>query len=940
MFPELDILSCNIRSLRNKVDELESLVAEFKPHLVALTETWLSPIILDSEISLQGYDSFRSDRLARPGGGVILYYHKSLNVTLIESSQNSTGTEEFLCCCIRYGPKAVTIGIVYRSPCSDGTHTILMVEKWRNKSNLIIVGDFNAPGIHWDTLSSTSSSYSFDKRLLEWSLCSNLIQHVLEPTRMVSGQRCNILDLVFTHRASDVDRVSYLPPIDSSDHCVLLFRWLGGSKVHPNLPPRRNVWRIDFNKLRQDVLDTDWAIPTHLNVDEALMLFLSKLNPLLQLHAPLSKRRAISKGPPWIDKELRVLLKKRQKLWNNFKYSGRPSDYSAYKACRNTCTSMKKVKRTAFEKNLAECSKTNPKQLFAYIKRRIKSDTGIPPLALRPDTDELAVDDLSKADTLAKQYGSVYVVEPSPPPEFPTISSIVLDALEITPQEVCGLLQNLRPNSSPGPDDVHPLVLRHLADLISIPVCDIFRRSLDEGRLPYSWKHAVIKPIYKGASRCDPSNYRPISLTSILCKALERLIKTNLQKLMETHRLISPAQHGFRSHRSCISNLLLARETWTQYLDSNKRLDVVFVDFSKAFDKVPHQRLLRKVEAYGIRGKLLSWLSDFLIGRQVQVRVNESLSNTIPACSGVPQGSVLGPELFKIYVNDIPSTIHSECLLYADDLKLWAPITSLQDAQSFQSSLDSLFTWTNVWLLPINFSKCAVLPLGASEPFLCYQLGGHSIPAVSTERDLGVIVSSDLKTGSDTDRRVSTASRLYGAIRRSFACMTPEIFRTLFTTHVRPILEYGLPASFPLTKGESDRIERVQRRGSKTVLGLRDLEYAQRLCSLNLFSLEYRRRRGDLIYARKILRGELGEELTQFFTFNTSGPTRGHQRKLFKPRRRRMNPLITLSTRVINDWNKLPVSVIEATSEARFKMLLDEHLASNIGSSAAELPQT
>ena len=170
--------------------------------------------------------------------------------------------------------------------------------------------------------------------------------------------------------------------------------------------------------------------------------------------------------------------------------------------------------------------------------------------------------------------------------------------------------------------------------------------------------------------------------------------------------------------------------------------------------------------------------------------------------------------------------------------------------------------------------------------------------------------------------------------------MTPDVFRILFISHVRPILEFGLPAAFPLTKGESDLIERVQRRGSKSVVGLREFDYSNRLSFLNLFSMEYRRRRGDLIFARRILRGDLGEELMQFFTLNTSAPTRGHPCKLFKPRRARMNNRLTLSTRVVNDWNRLPAPIVEASSEARFKSLVDDFLAPNTGYPASRMPQT
>ena len=156
--------------------------------------------------------------------------------------------------------------------------------------------------------------------------------------------------------------------------------------------------------------------------------------------------------------------------------------------------------------------------------------------------------------------------------------------------------------------------------------------------------------------------------------------------------------------------------------------------------------------------------------------------------------------------------------------------------------------------------------------------------------------------------------------------MSPELFRRLFVSHVRPVLEFGQPATNPITKGECDLLERVQRRGSKAVKGFRHLPYAERLHRLDLFSLNYRRRRGDLIYTRRILKGELGPELRSYFLLNCDGPTRGHQHKLYKVRRHRLHPRMTLSTRVVNDRNRLPDLVAEASSEAKFKGLLDQHM--------------
>ena len=331
------------------------------------------------------------------------------------------------------------------------------------------------------------------------------------------------------------------------------------------------------------------------------------------------------------------------------------------------------------------------------------------------------------------------------------------------------------------------------------------------------------------------------------------------------------------------------------------------------------------MEAYGIRGRLLLWIADFLLGRSIQVQVNDARSEPVLATSGVPQGSVLGPELFKIYVNDLPAFLQAECLMYADDLKIWARVSSMDEALGLQRSLESLYRWSLDWELPINLAKCSVLPLLATDPLQNYHLGGAQLSVVSVIKDLGTVLSIDLKSREDTSKKVASATRLLAAIRRSFTSMSPLVFRTLFTSHIRPILEFGQPATFPLTKGEAELLERVQRRGTRWVTGLRNLSYDKRLQELNMFSLSYRRRRADLIYTRRILRAD-HDDLKRFFQLNCDGATRGHPWKLYKPRRRRLRLPLTLSTRVVNDWNNLPAAVVEAPSEACFKRLVDHHL--------------
>jgi hypothetical protein len=488
------------------------------------------------------------------------------------------------------------------------------------------------------------------------------------------------------------------------------------------------------------------------------------------------------------------------------------------------------------------------------------------------------------------------------------------------------ILKKLDEQSTPGPDELHPRIMKHLAQYISSPLAKLFRKSIDDGRLPAAWKTAIVKPMFKGGTKSDPANYRPVSLTSVICKVLERIVKEEIECHFRDAGLWAPEQHGFQRGKSCTTNLLLARERWAKSVDAGGSIDVIYVDFSKAFDRVPHQRLMLKLASYGISGKIYTWIGDFLSGRTMRVKVNDCLSESVICTSGVPQGSVLGPELFKVYVNDLPQHISTTCLMYADDLKIWSEVITDDDVEVLQPALNELNLWSDQWLLPINYDKCCVLPVGRRQPVGIYHLGGYLLRESMVERDLGVMVTPDLKSAEESKRKALAASKLLWSIRRSFQRITPELFRRLFTSHVRPILEYGQPAFCPITKRECQLLERVQRRGTKAVEGLQKVPYPNRLEKLGLFSLHYRRLRGDLLYTWRILRGLLGNELREYFDVMDKTNRRGHSYKLYKHRRTRLNPLVTLSTRVVNVWNDLPDELVSTETEQEFKRKLDKRL--------------
>lgn len=347
-----------------------------------------------------------------------------------------------------------------------------------------------------------------------------------------------------------------------------------------------------------------------------------------------------------------------------------------------------------------------------------------------------------------------------------------MDNIIISPVGVQKLLEALEPHKSLGPDNISPRLLRELAPVLSPFLANLFQQSVDSGELSLDWKIANVCPIYKSGCHKDPANYRPVSLTSIVSKTLEHIIYSNVMTHLIKESLITDTQHGFRQGRSCETQLAMFVHDIQSVLDSGNEIDAIFLDFAKAFDTVPHQRLLLKLKSFGINEKVVSWISAFLSGRQQRVVVDGIFSTWVKVTSGVPQGSVLGPLLFLLFINDLPRALTCNLKLFADDSAMYHEIG--RDDGSFsaalQSDINSLNAWCKTWQLKLNKDKCLVMRISRKrvKTVPTYSLAGVPLTVVDSVKYPGIHITNDFRWNEHICKIVGLANQSLRFVQRIF----------------------------------------------------------------------------------------------------------------------------------------------------------------------------
>ena len=968
----LRIITINFKSIVNKFPNVANVIKSLKPDVILGTETWLDGTIANSEILPPGFNIYRKDR-KRNGGGVLIAV--STHLPSHEIPELAMDDCELVWAKIPLKGKRHLILASYYHPHTNDEASMKLFASAAQRavttnSMIIIGGDFNFPALSWEKeqpyLKTRKNHPTLHLEFVDLINDLGLQQMVTFPTH----EQNNTLDLFLTNLPSLVPRVETFP--FCTDHVCVYMEF----DVHPQLKKAIKRKVPLYNKADWPALHTSASTLSEAAVaiddtetDKIWECVKHGLTSMAQ-DPNLIPTKTIGPGTkqhlPWLDYETLKMIRRRDRLYKWLLKAGKKEPPKPPENVRKEQKCMKEesveesekvyVKKKEEWKRLKgqvqrrlRCSywsyteklfgdneqgnQNPPKKFWKFIKSRRTEPASVAPLKVN---GRLEYDAEKKAEALNAQFKSAFStraafsaedfeertgVPPSPPQNSPTLSTI-----EITEPGVEKLLLNLNPHKAPGPDKIAPRLLKELAHELAPALTALFRSSLKTGYVPHDWRTALITPIFKKGERYCPENYRPISLTSVICKMFEHILVSSIMNFAETNQIICPEQHGFRKKRSCESQLIGLVDEISHSLERGQDTDLIVMDFSKAFDKVSHSLLLHKIRHYGITGQVNNWIESFLTGRQQAVVVDGATSGFLDVESGVPQGSVLGPCLFLLYINDLPKDLTSTARLFADDTMCHSTISNHQDETDLQKDLNLLAKWENKWCMAFHPNKCQSLTVTRKriKAEREYHLRDHTLERTQETEYLGVTIQSNLKWDTQIARVIAKANKSLGFLRRNLRVRSQALKQLAYFALVRPCLEYACSVWDPHTETAIKQLEAVQRRAARWVVNRyrQTSSVSDMLSDLQWPSLQTRRRQARL--------ANLFKHVNNLMVIDSSVAPSPQTPNPLRPCTRQSHPLTfenkgcrtsyrqsSFFPRTIREWNALPEpAVLSKTLEA------------------------
>ena len=883
-------------------------------------------------------DNFKLFRRDRPGdhhGGICVY----IRTNLFSKRRDDLELPNVECIWVEISirKKKQLIGTFYRPPNSPNAVFSSIEDSIglafdTNIENILLTGDFN-----FDTLKENSYRKIYD-------LCQqfNLEQLINEPTHFTENSS-SMIDLILTANRNSIilsgvgepfleQNIRYHCPV----YCVLNF-------VKPVSPIyQRKIYlfdRGDYQSFINNIYDTDWNLLKSDSINTYAENVTNTITSLANIHIPNKMINIRKTDPPWLTTNIKKLLRKKKRLYDRYKKSNNPHHWETYKRFRNHVTSeLRKSKLSQISKLTEKLnnSETGPKDWWKILKGFIKPDqtSTIPPLN---KNDIIYTDDNEKANIFNEFFRDQTLLDEHQAslPETKHLPPFKLDSITTTPDEVESILKSLPLGKATGPDLINNRLLKELARPLSFPLCDLFNFSLSHGLVPEVWKQANVSPIHKKNDPSEISNYRPISLLSTVGKVLEKIVHKHVFNFFHDHHVITTLQSGFVPGDSTVNQLVDIYNTFCKALDEGKEVRAIFCDISKAFDRVWHRGLLFKLETAGISGILLSWFSDYLNDRCQRVVLPGASSEWTPIRAGVPQGSILGPLLFLMYINDIVEDIDSTIRLFADDTSLYIIVDEpVHAAHTLNLDLVKISCWAKQWLVTFNPDKSEAILFSRkyNKPYHPPVLMDQTqINEVMSHKHLGIILTNDCNWHEHIEHIKAKAWNRINVMRKLKFKLDRKSLQTMYFSFIRPVLEYADVIWNNCTQYESNELEKIQNEAARIVTGATKLVSINSLLSETGWeTLSSRRNKHKLTLLYK-MQNDLSPEYLCSLVPPTVGSTSSYPL-------RNADDLQILHTNsqlyynsflpsAVREWNELPIETRNSSSLNIFKTRINNNIS-------------
>lgn len=834
------------------------------------------------------------------GGGVLLALKKNIKSSLVGVVNRSNFDVLFVK--FRIKTKKYVVSTVY-IPSGSGNSVYLeytdLLDDVINQHpdhTFILSGDFNLPSITWDP-KTCQPSLEKDNECAKTLICSMEFHELSQHNFVLNYANQVILDLVFTNKPQSIkvsSCVDHILKIDSNHPPLLIeiFNTTAKKFHHKVVNNNETVIIRDFKSgdyfnlcshLNDNFNDCTFFNPDS-DLETLVDSFYSIIHNGIQTFIP-EKTLKSPKFPIWFSPELKQLIIDKKKAHIRYKRSGCPHHYNYFSNIRSKCKETSSVDYRTYMNKIEHSISTEPKKLWKFVKSK-KENSNIPAVM---NFENLSSQDLvSTANLFARNFSNNFSNSTCPINDLSHLYSTCFNIvhLDVSPNEVCQLLNSLPYHACRGPDEISPIFFKRCARVLAAPLTLLFQRSLDSGVFPKRWKKSYVSPIFKSGDKHDVKNYRPVSITSIIPKFLENLVSRKLYPILSS--IISDHQHGFLMKRSTTTNLVSFTQYITNALESGDQVDVIYTDFSKCFDKINHKLLLAKLKAIGIDGSLLKWLDSFHSNRTQVVKLNSSeelngifknvYSQPISVTSGCIQGGHMSGILFLCFINDIVSIFPPwvQAWLFADDLKIAMRVRSAADTLALQKVIVDLHQWCIKNHMELNIAKCKVLTFHTiRNPYIgTYHIDNTVLERVSQIKDLGVTFGQNLKFNNHFENIRSKAFQMLGFLYRHTRDFTsPTTLKTLYYAYVRSRVEYCSSVWSPKYQVHIKSIEAVQRKflrmlAYKCGTRILDHDYTPILNDHNIMTLEQRRDLNDLVFLMKLIQNQIySPELLQNLNF-------------------------------------------------------------------------